>query len=312
MTELTQPLTIFEGPDGGGKTTAAKRYAELTGARYVHFGPLPLVKRGLVRVYVEAMLPALLGYQPVVMDRSWLSERPYGMVFRGGRLRVDATDVRMLERLAWRCGAVVVDCCAPLEACLVAFQSGRDEYLERDQQLAQVHALYRQMPTDLCVVEHNYTRDQSDGWDRRLASAIRQIRPLCHPLAVQSSGNLRARTVLVGPEFAELKDSDPWYQWSFASFNGQGCSRWVTAQLADAGITEDRLLWVNADQPLAELKQWLVDEHPTVVALGDGVAAKVQAQLGIEPLTTYHPQYWKRFHRGEPYPLLDLLKEPIT
>ena len=40
---LSRELTIFEGPDGAGKTTLAKAYAELTGARYVHFGPLPRV-----------------------------------------------------------------------------------------------------------------------------------------------------------------------------------------------------------------------------------------------------------------------------
>jgi polyphosphate kinase 2 (PPK2 family) len=103
-------LTIFEGPDGSGKTTAAREYAEQTGARYVHFPALPRVKHGLGRMYVEAMLPALLGYHDVVFDRCWLSETPYGEAFREGQDRLTQADRRMLERLALRCGAVVVKC----------------------------------------------------------------------------------------------------------------------------------------------------------------------------------------------------------
>ena len=84
MPSTSAKLTIFEGPDGGGKTTAAEKYAKETGAQYVHFGPLPHVKDSLARVYVEAMMPAILGLQDVVFDRSWLSEIPYGTAFRGG------------------------------------------------------------------------------------------------------------------------------------------------------------------------------------------------------------------------------------
>ena len=61
-------LTIFEGPDGSGKSTAAQAYAEATKAKYVHFPALPQVDKSLGRIYVEAMLPALLGYQDVVFD----------------------------------------------------------------------------------------------------------------------------------------------------------------------------------------------------------------------------------------------------
>ena len=83
--KTSKKLTIFEGCDGSGKTTAAREFAEQTGAKYVHFHNLPRIKKGLGRMYVEAMLPALLGYQEVVFDRSWLSETPYGEAFREGR-----------------------------------------------------------------------------------------------------------------------------------------------------------------------------------------------------------------------------------
>ena len=81
----SKKLTIFEGVDGSGKTVAAKRYADEICARYIHFGPFTRVTDGLARMYAEAMLLAVIGYQNVVFDRSWLSEGPYGLVMRGGR-----------------------------------------------------------------------------------------------------------------------------------------------------------------------------------------------------------------------------------
>src|SRR5882757_4772670 len=101
-------LTIFEGPDGSGKTTAAKAFAAEMGARYVHLPQFKRVTTGLPRMYLEAMLPALLGYQDVVMDRCWLSEVPYGRVFRDGADRVGEISRHMLERVALRAGALVV------------------------------------------------------------------------------------------------------------------------------------------------------------------------------------------------------------
>jgi len=97
-------LTIFEGCDGSGKSTAAAKFAEEHGAKLVHFPALPRVTNNLARMYVEAMLPALLGYQDVVFDRCWLSEEPYGTAFREGQDRLGVVSVRMLERLAFRCG----------------------------------------------------------------------------------------------------------------------------------------------------------------------------------------------------------------
>lgn len=308
MLDVSQPITIFEGPDGGGKTTAAKRFASQTNARYVHFGPMPRVRHGLSRMYVEAMLPALLGYQPVVMDRCWLSEKIYADVYRDGVLRSDAIELRMIERLAWRCGAVVVSCYPSFEQCLRSFNARRDdEYLDNERQLKQVYDLYSEdnLRTSLPMVIHDYTNDSGAGWEKRLADDIESIRPPRHWLTVSSAGNLDAQTVIVGESFADHKDTDPLYQWPFASFSRIGCSRWLTEQLQQTPLTEDLIFWVNADQDLVQL---LNPRFKRIIKLGDGkLPHELSSVVGRVIETVPHPQYWRRFKSSDRYPLLDLL-----
>ncbi|CAB4142502.1 hypothetical protein UFOVP1414_52 [uncultured Caudovirales phage] len=137
----TSLLTIFEGPDGGGKTTAAKEYATLTSAQYIHHGSY----KGLEDIgikYVESILPALVGCYDVVLDRSWHSEKIYGDAFRNGADRL-GDRVNALNELANMCGAVVILCLPPLENVLKTFNSRRGvEMLQSQKQMEQVYADY--------------------------------------------------------------------------------------------------------------------------------------------------------------------------
>lgn len=74
-------LTIFEGCDGVGKTTAAKVYAEYTGAVYVHCGIEQSFFKDPVGYYRGKMAQA---GKDIVMDRCWLSDQVYGPIVRGG------------------------------------------------------------------------------------------------------------------------------------------------------------------------------------------------------------------------------------
>lgn len=293
-------LTIFEGPDGAGKTTAAFEYAKETGAAYVHFPSLPNVKLGLARLYVEAMLPALLGYQNVVFDRCWLSEHPYGQAFRGGADRLGLT-TRLLERLAFRCGAVVVKCLPPWEVVLASYQKRKgQEMLENEDQLRHVYDIYAAQETQLPSVFFDYTEGKTFAHD------VYDARPVCHPIDLASAGHWDyyahdPQFVLVGEKFAERKNTDPWYQWPFASFCGSGCSQWITRGLEDHGIGEAEILWANADQDLS-----LIDVKAKWIALG-GEAATRLISLGIPHETVPHPQYWKRFYPNQPYSLFTLM-----
>lgn len=300
MERVSCRLTIFEGPDGAGKTTAARAFAEATGARYVHFAALPRVAKGLARIYVEAMLPALLGYQDVVLDRCWLSEMPYGVAFRQGRDRLTNASRRMLERLAMRCGAVVVRCQPPWLTVKTNYLARKHlEMLEDDQQLKEVYDLYAAQPTELPELIYDYQLEPEVR--PMLVDGLRFVR---HPIGFASAGNLEAGTILVGEKFAERKDQDSFYQWPFASFTNEGCSQWLTEQLIKAGVREQNLCWANADQNI----EWLQElKGVKIIALGDVAYAELY-RLKTRAVKAPHPQSWKRFNLGKPYPLISLIK----
>lgn len=293
-------LTIFEGPDGSGKTTAAKLYAAETGARYVHFSNLPQIGLDLGRMYVEAMLPALLGYQDVVFDRCWLSEMPYGTAFRHGEDRLGDASRRMLERLALRCGALVIHCRPPWEqVCETYLGRCHEEYLDNEQQLRLVYDLYGSQRTELPEVRWSYLAGKAS-----LNYALQQTkRAPCHLLSHASAGNWEASTVLVGESFAPHKPVDAYYQWPFASFSQQGCSQWLTRQLIQHDVREWDLLWLNADQDLSVLH----DLRPKqVIALGNEAVAALYEEK-IMAVTVGHPQHHKRFKRNQPYELFNYI-----
>lgn len=301
MRFTSKKLTIFEGPDGSGKSTAAQKFASDNGAKYVHFGPMPRVTTGLARMYAEAMLPAVLGYQDVVFDRSWMSESPYGIVFREGYDRLGNSSRRMLERLALRCGAVVVRCDPGWDAVKSSYLARKHlEMLDNDTQLAMVYDLYHNEPTDLPEIHFDYTV----GHGHLSYEAVEAQRSERHSIDFATAGNWQANTVLVGDCYGERKDTDPFYQWPFASFSKAGCSQWLTGQLDYLDVSEFDLLWVNADQDLSFLQEL---QPGRVIALGDA-AYKQMYKLKINADTVPHPQAWKRFNNRQHYPLLDLLR----
>jgi len=301
----SQPVTIFEGPDGAGKTTLARAYAAATGARYVHLGPFPLVTRGLGRLYAEAIMPAVLGYQSVVLDRCWVSEVPYGQAFRGGADRLGVAGRRMLDRLLWRCGPAYVSCLPSRETCLAAWQARKgDEYLTHADQLLAVWEWYDHVRHPALALQYDYT---TMTIDRAIEMLQGVVRAPAHPVGCASAGHAGARVLLVGEAFAEPKDHDPLNQWPFASFSRAGCSAWLTQQLEAAGISEHELCWVNADQI-----DWLypaILDGKKIVALGTETARRIDGStLARYDCVVYHPQAWARFHVAEPYPLIPILR----
>ena len=298
-------IIIFEGADGSGKSTLAKKVATSIGAKYVHFGPLPQVKKGLARMYVEAALPALLGYQDVVFDRSWLSETPYGNAFRGGSDRLGFEARRMLERIFMRCQTSLVLCDPGFTAVAKTFLSRKgEEYLESLDQLGQVHKAYEHIQTSLPMNRHDYTRSEFPSDVNLLVATT------AHKLS-ESAGNATARTLVVGENYAPLTDTDSFYQKPFCAFSGAGCSRWLTNQLEIAGIGEERLVWLNADNLIKMTRNKYDDVFRRVtkiIALG-AIAASACRELQLPNVVEVeHPQSWKRFKYNEPYPIQEALK----
>lgn len=302
-------LWIIEGPDGSGKSTLAAQLSH-RGARVTHLGPFPRVTKGLARLYLEAMLPALHGFCDVVLDRSWLSEPVYAEARRHAPSRLGRVDLRMLERAAARCQTTVVRCLPPLAACAEAWAARRGtEYLRTAEELAGVWGLYAVgLATQLPTIDFDY-RAQHE------ITVIKAGATHAHPLAVASAGYLDAPVLLVGDRFADHKDSDALAQYPFVSFSDGGCSRWLTAQLDRAGVAERSLLWANADQDIGAL--FSAGACPrVVVALGEAAVDKVETLSlrvnGIKIVRVSHPQHAKRFGFKARYELLDVLKEALS
>jgi predicted kinase len=306
---VSKKLIIFEGVDGVGKTTLSRIAAAELGARYVHLGPFPGVTDGLARLYVEAMMPAVLGHADVVLDRSWLSEPIYGAVYRDGADRIGLNQ-RALERLAWRCETLVIRCDATWSAVAKGFRQRRGaEYLATEDQLKAVWERYEnRLATSLVWVTcRPLERETADAahWVRQQVEAFAS-RP--HALDTPSAGNQTGGVLLVGEAFGAHGEGDPLYRWPFGGLTGRGCSRWLAQQLADAGIDESYLAWVNADQLTARFLD-LYRDTP-VVALGDQ-AARALAAYGRNCHVVPHPQAWK-FNHGSVYPLVPLLQELLV
>lgn len=308
MTQRCKRVTIFEGPDGSGKTTAAERFAKATGARLVHCGPLPRVThRTLGRYYLEAMAPALDGYQDVVLDRSWLSEPVYGQAFRGGQDRLGPAGRRLLERIAMRCSARVVLCRPRYEVCAETWakrHGAGQEYLEREAQLQEVYRLYGALETELPMMKFDYTVSEDLTAARAYLGGGEE-----HEVGVHSAGRLDARVLLVGEALAATTDSDWLQSFPLCGLHPAGYSRWLAEGLRGAGIAERDLLWTNASAPGARtLVERALDGNMEIIALG-GVATD---WIGDESTKTFsHPQTWKIFHHDTPYPLLAHLQEVL-
>jgi len=301
----SKTITIFEGADGCGKSTAARKYGMLTNARYVHFGNEPSIDiRYLAKLYMDAMMPALLGYQDVVLDRCWLSETPYANAYRRGKHRLDPADYRMLERVALRCGAVVVWCQPPIDVMLENFGAdGREEYLPSKEKLLEVQQSYMAATTQLPSITYDYT---ATSFTRGLCTVLESLRYPRHLAYVASAGSLRPSIVLVGDSFANHNNFDSIYQYPLVSFKKTGCSYWLAKLLEDADIPEARLFWVNADQDLR-----VIPPCQHIFALGE-LASKHLTYLGISHQLVNHPQHHKRFCSSDPYRLIEMIQQVLS
>lgn len=160
-------LIILEGPDGSGKSTLARTLmqrasAAVSGSYLVHHGPYKgLSGMALTRLYEASMVPALFDQGDVVLDRCWLSERPYGEAYREGLVRLAPGQVRDLEEIAWLCRAKVVLCLPPFAVANNNWAARRGtEMLKTSAQFDQVYAWYVEklaLSTSLPVVGYDYT-----------------------------------------------------------------------------------------------------------------------------------------------------------
>jgi hypothetical protein len=193
------------------------------------------------------------------------------------------------------------------------------EYLTKEAQFRQVYDEYSTRCavgrlTELQVTFYDYERGRE--WStEEISSRVAR----CHDTAEPSAGNRQARVLIVGEALANHSDYDSFYQHPFCGLNPAGCSWWLTERLADAGIRERDLLWANigAGSVSVVLSHNRHGDAARVVALG--VAALKWIEMFRTPTfrpprlwPQRHPQFWRRFCRAKPYPLIETLKVVTT
>lgn len=314
---MSEPLIILEGPDGGGKTTFGVELAKALRFKYIHMSAMSSVGGGLAKMFVEAMMPALYGYQGVVMDRCWRSEPIYGAEFRGGDDRVGPESAAMLERIAARCHPTYVLCLPPVDACLETFRSRKgEEYLDTEVQLQEVYHNYKRTRANYDAV-YDRTQLSTRQMVEQLSLAVasqRMHKDLRHSTVLPTVGWLDASVAIMGEAFGSHKDCDPLQQYPFVSFSGHGCSRWLTSHLLQAEVSERSLVWLNANFDRQHISDFLGQTRiKAIFALGveaSRAASDIDVPNGVIVHHVNHPQHAKRFRK--PFELADQLSTYLS
>ena len=266
---LSKSITIFEGVDGAGKTTVAKRYAKATGAKYTAFKEYPHMGPGYSRMYLEAMLPAIMGWEDIVFDRSWLSEWPYADVYRNGHRRLTVAARRVLERVALRCQTCVVLCNPGIDAVEASYQQRQqDEMLKSMDQVRQVYRAYLCPRTALPTVGYDYALYPQEEGDIHLLSDIMKVRTKPSQARVPVVGTRQAVLIVAGKYHHPVAECNLHTPIPFTDFNEAGRLSRLAALLEETHVGEHKIMWVDTGW---EHSLELLGEYPQsfVLALDD-------------------------------------------
>lgn len=164
--KLIQPmreLIIFEGCDCSGKTTTARKFADMYNFEYKHFDESSHVDTipGFYSMFRSALDKITTNGKPTVFDRCWLSEKPYHSVFRPeSPRRYSESILRRLDLRALSLSAVVVYCDPGFDRIKEEFEKRKNlEYLDSVEQLQLVYEAYNKMEVGIPVVKFDYTKE---------------------------------------------------------------------------------------------------------------------------------------------------------
>ena len=281
-------LVIFEGVDGAGKTTVARRYAEATDSHYVAFKEYPQLGAGYNRMYLEAMLPAIMGLTDIVFDRSWLSEWPYADVYRNGQRRLTINAQRVLERAALACGACVVLCDPGPEAIEESYKRRQDsEMLKSIDQVRRVYNAYSGLSTALPVVYYDYTAYPEAEGDIHLRSSIMKASSPAMPFMDTATGSMRAVLIVAAAYQHPVAECNLHTPLPFSDFNEAGQLGRVAALLGESHAGEHKTMWVDT---LSDNAATIFENYPKsyVLALDEYSTLKALQSYPTERVISLH------------------------
>lgn len=313
-------VIILDGPDGGGKTTLADALAPRIRAVQINHGPYPeIILPTLWLKYFYSMLPAYAGLHNVILDRAWPAEPIYGAAFRGGKTRITPWQRRILERIALGLDAVFVLALPPFETCLAAWaaRKGR-EYLEKAEQLRAVWEGYFALSRGgygMPLQHYWYDRTGPLSLERALDHLADETNWSRNAGPGVGSWSPRSSVLIVGERPGGVGGP---FAPAFCGTSPTGVSAWLADRLEAAEISESELYWINAyagPKDDCPTPPYFVEELEPKAVFLLGRAASAWWEKNFTTRTKVfefdHPQYWKRFHHHEPYPLIATLKKEV-
>lgn len=286
-------MIIIEGPDGAGKTTLAKAIFKHYDKR--HYGKDDEDKFGqYLRDIVGSPLRSL-------RDRMHYSEQAYGPVMRG--VDILRPFHRMFDRVLLSRGGVLVLVLPPFEVCRENWAARLgDEYVQDEEKLAAIYSKYKyHLSSHLPTLIYDWTLQATPSNVEEMA---RQIAPPMNQ--GPGVGHFSERSILL---IGERVSSERQLDCPFVL--DSGCAPWLSMKLDEGRIWESNLYWANAERSNGDEEdpRYIDKLKPrTIIALG-GKARAYCVKHGLEHEFFPHPQYWKRFKRNDPYPLIQRLVE---
>lgn len=309
---MSFPVIVLEGPDCAGKSTLAEFLHLQWGAKAMHQS---YRFKDRMPQYHTAVLERVLKARqkgPVIVDRWWPSEAIYAQAFRGGTKWPMMG--RMLDRVAIQHNFVYVSClpASNPEKHLAMFNERAEAGGELFKTMGEVANLYglwdHRMRRRLDTVHYDMFIEGQDM--AHFAQHLEELHAVLltetpdwwrHDDTRQWTGQGRSPDVLIVGEKSNPKGRHK--SWPF--FEHANSSLWLTQVLADVGLKEERLAWVNAIDERDWVDTLLLDKiidfvNPrTIVSLG-AQAHKALQLVDAEHWQLPHPAYVKRFERGDP------------
>lgn len=146
-------IIIFEGPDGAGKTTAAKVIQKkYKFKKIIHIGPIETQ---------EQLLKLVISQNNVIFDRFHLGEQVYGPIYRG-KNSITKKYHNLIERALVRKNTIVILALPPFKICFKNWSKRHKKGGEMfSHSLKQVYDAYLSMKTRLPVVKYDYTKQEA-------------------------------------------------------------------------------------------------------------------------------------------------------
>lgn len=302
-------VIILEGPDGGGKTTLAKKLVS-EGFEYRHEGPPP-VGTDLIAHYLRILNDSLESPNNVVHDRLWLGERIYGPVARGVD-RIGPMGQVLFERLH-RSKYIDQYICSPgYELAKVNYGEKikeKDDYLKCFDNWTSVYSAYQHHVSTSSIKEFNYSKDSWESILHRPEGEIQRTLPK------GTIGSSDAKYLFVGD-----RPNHPSIDVPFFALTGS--SGYLNSAITALDLGEENLAFSNATSPKGEIHSLstIVRRLPKLehIFLMGNVAKQWYMDQRIKEESRHcrahlvpHPSYLKRFRGHNPEVMADIFRKEL-